>query len=90
MSGILQAFMEQMQICMCYRIAITILSSLSVRMSSLIFGITCELCAWNDLKAVVHRVIERIVVELYVIWTDREIVFGRETSNGKVGIVSQG
>ena len=42
-------------------------------------------------KTVVLRVIQRIVVELYVIRTDREIIFVRETCNPKIGgIVSQG
>jgi hypothetical protein len=59
-------------------------------MSSLIFGITRESFAWNDLKAVVHRVIQRTLVELYVSGTAREIMFGRETSNRNIGIVSQG
>jgi hypothetical protein len=58
-------------------------------MSSLIFGITCESCARSDLKAVVHR-IQRILVGLYVTRTPREIMFGRETSNRNIGVVSQG
>ena len=61
-----------------------------MRMSSLIFSITWESCARKDLKAVVHRVIQRIVVELHVIRTDREIMFGGEMCNWKIGIVSQG
>ena len=61
-----------------------------MRMSSLIFGITCESCAWSDLKAVLHRMIQHILVELYVTQTPREIMFGRETSNRNIGVVSQG
>ena len=59
-------------------------------MSSLIFGTTCESCAWNDLKAVVHRVFQRILVELYVTRIAREIMFDRETCNREIGVVSQG
>ena len=52
-----------------------------MRMSSLTFRISRESCAWNYLKAVVDRVIQRNLVELYVTRIHREIMFGRETSN---------
>lgn len=52
-----------------------------MRMSRLTFGISRESCAWNYLKAVVDRVIQRNLVELYVTRIHRGIMFGRETSN---------
>ena len=61
-----------------------------MRMLSLIFVITCASCAWNDLKAVVHGVIQRILVELHVTRTAREIMLGRETCNRNIGFLSQG
>lgn len=54
------------------------------------FGIIFESRAWNDPKALVDRVIQRNLVELYVTRSYREILFGRETSNRKIGIKSQG
>jgi hypothetical protein len=60
-----------------------------MRTSRLTFGILCESCAWNYLKAVVYRVFQRNLVELYVTRIHREIMFGRETSNRKIGILSQ-
>ena len=47
-----------------------------------VLGMTSRL--WLD------RVIQRNLVELYVTRIHREILFGRETSNRKIGIKSQG
>jgi hypothetical protein len=58
-------------------------------MSRLTFDISCESRAWNYLKAVVDRVIQRNLVELYVTRIHREIMYGRETSKRKIGILSQ-
>jgi len=78
---ILQGFVDKLPVFLCLRIAIIILSSFSMRMSSLTFRISRESCAWNYLKAVVDRVIQRNLVELYVTRIHRGIMFGRETSN---------
>jgi len=61
-----------------------------MRMSRLTFVITCESRACNYLKAVVNRVIQCNLVELYVTRIYREITLRRETSNRKIGISSQG